>query len=270
MKQREYALNYPELERLISVVRKLRDPVGGCPWDLEQTHESLLRYLIEESYEFVDAVEQKDTTMMREEIGDVLLQVILHSVIAEQGQSFTLEEVAKGLAEKLMHRHPHVFGNAQQGLSADEVRERWEVIKHEEKKTKRSTIPAKLLHNPALRTAYLIGVASGKVAFDWEDHRQVMHKVEEEWQELKDELPPGGHFNQARVADELGDLLFSMAQLARHLGVDPEEALRNGNKKFLKRYHCLEKLAEDRGQTVGAMKQSDMEDLWVKAKALTK
>ncbi|MBY0518033.1 MAG: nucleoside triphosphate pyrophosphohydrolase [Bacteriovoracaceae bacterium] len=258
---------YPELENTIRVIQKLRDPNGGCPWDLAQTHESLLRYLIEESYEYVEAVELNNSEMMCEEIGDVLLQVILHSTIAEQEKRFNIEDVAKRLSTKLVHRHPHVFGEVnEKNLTPEQVRERWEVIKHEEKKAKRSTIPSKLLHNPALRTAYLIGVASQKVAFDWEDHRQVMHKVEEEWQELKDELPPGGHFDKARVADEIGDLLFSVAQLARHLGVEPEEALRNGNKKFLKRYHHVEKLAEAQGRVMGQMTNQEMEDLWIQAK----
>ncbi len=263
-------MNYPELENLIRVVRKLRDPTGGCPWDLEQTHQSLLRYLLEESYEFIDAVEKHDVSLMREEIGDVLLQVILHSVIAEQENRFNLEDVAKGLADKLVRRHPHVFGDTENNLSPQEVRERWEVIKHQEKKAKRSTIPEKLMHNPALKTAHLIGVASSKVNFDWSDHRQVLHKVEEEWQELKDELPPTGLYDKARVKDEIGDLLFSVAQLARHLGVDPEEALRDGNKKFLKRYHRLEALAESDGKAVGKMSQPEMEELWVKAKQLTR
>ena len=262
---------YPELENAIRVINKLRDPQGGCPWDLSQTHETLLRYLIEESYEYVEAVEVNDTAMMCEEIGDVLLQVLLHSRIAEQAGRFNLEDVARRLATKIVHRHPHVFGEqTEQGLTPEQVKERWEVIKLEENKAKRSAIPYKLMHNPALRTAHLIGVASGKVAFDWEDHRQVMHKVEEEWQELKDELPPGGHFDKARVADEMGDLLFSMAQLARHLGVDPEEALRNGNKKFLKRFHMVEKLAEENGQVMGQMTSQEMEALWVKAKEKTK
>jgi len=263
---------YPELERAIAVIAKLRDPHGGCPWDLEQTHASLLRYLLEESYEYIEAVEEDDSAMMSEELGDVLLQVLLHATIAEQAGRFNLEDVARKLANKIVHRHPHVFGaQTEEGLTPEQVRERRELIKREEKKgQKKSTIPGKLIHNPALKTAHLIGLASGKVAFDWEDHRQVMHKVEEEWQELKDELPPGGQFNRERVAEEMGDLLFSMAQLARHLGVDPEEALRRGNKKFLKRFHKVEALAETKGKTMGKMTAAEMEELWVEAKKATK
>lgn len=260
----------PKLEKLIEVVKKLRDPDGGCPWDLEQTHESLLRYLLEEAYEYIEAVEKKDAAMMKEEIGDVLLQVILHSVVAEQGKLFNLEEVADVLTKKLIHRHPHVFGEGDKTLNAEEVREQWEVIKNQEKKSYKSAIPSKLMHNPALRTANLIGFASTKVAFDWENHQQVLYKVEEEWQEVKAELGPTGHYDQSRVEEELGDLLFSMAQLARHLKVDPEEALRKANKKFLKRFHKMEEMSLMSDHKMGEMSNAQMEELWVKAKELTK
>lgn len=258
---------YPELERCIQVVAKLRDPQGGCPWDLAQTHATLLPYLLEEAYEYIDAVERKDAAHMREELGDVLLQVLLHATIAEQDKTFNLEQVAKTLADKLIHRHPHVFGEGAKDLSPDQVRVQWETQKLAEKKDQKvSTIPSKLLHHPALTTAHLIGVASGKVAFDWDDHLQVMYKVEEEWQEVKEELSVTGKFNPERVAEEMGDLLFSVAQLSRHLGVEPEAALRAANKKFLKRFHLVEKLAEERGQKMGAMTQPQMEDLWSIAK----
>lgn len=264
-------MSHPELERCIEVVAKLRDPVGGCPWDLAQTHESLLPYLLEEAYEYIDAVEKKDPPHMREELGDVLLQVLLHSTLAQQAGTFDLEQVAKGLADKLIHRHPHVFGGDNTGPTPEEVRVRWETLKQAEKAGKpQSTIPDKLMHNPALKTAHLIGVASGKVAFDWDDHLQVMYKVEEEWQEVKEELSVTGKFSHERVADEMGDLLFSVAQLSRHLGVEPEAALRAANKKFLKRFHMVEKLATEKGQKVGEMTQPQMEELWVIAKERTK
>jgi MazG family protein len=257
-----------ELQRTIDVVKKLRDPQDGCPWDLEQTHESLLRYLLEESYEFIEAVEKKAPAHMKEELGDVLLQVLLHARIAEQSGGFTLEDVAKGLADKLIHRHPHVFGQTVPGLTPDEVRTRWEDLKAKEKGDKPSSaIPAKLLHNPALRTSHLIGNASSKIAFDWENYQQVIYKVEEEWQELKEELPLSGQFNPERVAEELGDLLFSVAQLSRHLGFDAEEVLRQGNRKFLKRFHCLEEIARERGLEIPKLSQAEMETLWSAAKA---
>lgn len=264
-------MSYSELERCIEVVAKLRDPKDGCPWDLAQTHETLLPYLLEESYEFIEAVEKKDYPHMKEELGDVLLQVLLHATLAKQAGHFNLEQVAKGLADKLIHRHPHVFGEAEKDLTPEEVRIRWEERKKNEKSDKKtSTIPSKLLHHPSLKTAHLIGLASGKVAFDWEDHLQVIYKVEEEWQEVKEELSITGQFNKDRVAEEIGDLLFSVAQLSRHLGVEPEQALRNANKKFLKRFHMVEQLASERGQIMGKMTQPQMEELWVVAKERTK
>lgn len=264
-------MSHPELERCIQIIEKLRDPQGGCPWDLAQTYESLLPYLLEESYEYIEAVEQKDPSHMREELGDVLLQVILHSTLAKQDGKFDLEQVAKGLADKIIRRHPHVFGEGIKDMTPDQVRQQWEEQKQKERAARvESTIPERLLNNPALKTAHLIGVASGKVAFDWDDHLQVMYKVEEEWQEVKEELSVTGQFDPARVADELGDLLFSVAQLARHLGVEPEAALRGANKKFLKRFHCVEQLAEEKGQRVGQMTQPQMEELWVIAKERTK
>lgn len=260
-----------QLQRTIDVVKKLRDPQGGCPWDLEQTHESLLRYLLEESYEYIEAVEKKAPDHMREELGDVLLQVLLHARIAEQNGDFTLEDVAKGLADKLIHRHPHVFAETVPGITPDQVRTRWEDLKAKEKGNKPvSAIPSKLMHNPALRTSHLIGKASAKIAFDWDNYQQVIYKVEEEWQELKEELPINGQFNPERVAEELGDLLFSVAQLSRHLGFDAEEILRQGNKKFLKRFHTLEGIAAERGQSIPKLSQEEMETLWSAAKARLK
>ncbi len=259
-------MSRPELERCIEVVRRLRDPQGGCPWDLAQTHESLLPYLLEESYEYIEAVEKKDPALMKEELGDVLLQVLLHSTMADQSGAFNLEDVAKGLADKLVRRHPHVFGDAKVS-DPDEVKVNWAKLKEAEKgAAKKSAIPSKLMNHPALRTAHLIGVASGKVAFDWENAQQVLYKVEEEWQELKEELPAGRSPDQARVAEEMGDLLFSVAQLARHLGLDPEESLRAANRKFLRRFHRVEALAEARGKEMGRMSAAEMEELWVVAK----
>jgi MazG family protein len=256
----------PQLERLISVVEKLRDPQSGCPWDLEQTHESLLRYLIEEAYEYIEAVEKKNKEMMREELGDVLLQVILHSVIAHQAGQFTLEDVAQEISNKLIHRHPHVFGDGNKNLSAQEVREQWEAIKYQEKKKTQSAIPYKLIHNPALKSSELIGKASTKVNFDWENYQQVVLKVEEEWQEVKEELPPTGVYNTQRVEEELGDLLFSVAQLCRHLNLDPEETLRKANKKFLKRFASLEQMALKEKSSLLEFSANELEHFWNKAK----
>lgn len=259
---------YPELERSIEVIKKLHHPTEGCPWDLEQTHASLLKYLIEESYEFIEAVEAKDPKMMEEEIGDVLLQVLHHSTMGEKLGEFNLESVAKGLADKMIHRHPHVFGD-KKGISAEEVTANWKDIKAEEKKNdKKYTINKKLLYAPALEGSFRIGEKSTTVNFDWDDYYQVMMKVEEEWQEVKEELPPGGQFNKDRVKEELGDLLFSVAQLARHLGINPEECLREANQKFIRRFQKVEDIVWSKGKKMGEVSQAELEEMWVKVKKL--
>ncbi len=256
---------YPELERCIEVIKKLRHPTEGCPWDLEQTHQTLLKYLIEESYEYIEAVELNDKKMMEEELGDVLLQVLLHSTIADQEKAFNLESVAKTLADKIVRRHPHVF-NKQNDITSEEVVKRWQEIKTDERGEKKYSIDQKFLHAPALESAFKIGKKSTSVNFDWEDYYQVMAKVEEEWQEVKEELPPGGQFNKDRVKEEIGDLLFSVAQLARHLNINPEECLRDANKKFINRFQKVEDAVKEMGKKIEEMPQPKLEELWVKVK----
>ena len=259
-------MKYPELERSIEVIKKLHHPTEGCPWDLEQTHESLLKYLLEESYEFIEAVELKDPKMMEEEIGDILLQVLHHTTMGEKQGKFDIESAAKRLADKMIHRHPHVFGD-KKNLKPDEVVEKWKDLKSAEKKEdKKYSITKKALYAPALTGAKMIGEKSTTVNFDWDDYYQVIMKVEEEWQEVKEELPPGGHFNKGRVKEELGDLLFSVAQLARHLGIDAEDALRDANKKFIKRFQKVEDEVWRLGKTMPEMPQAELEKIWVKVK----
>lgn len=259
-------MKHPELEKTIEVIEALLHPETGCPWDLEQTHESLLKYLIEESYEFSEAVELKDPALMNEELGDVLLQVLLHATIAKKENRFDLESVAKTLSEKMIRRHPHVFGETK-AKDSEEVLANWQVIKNKEKQNeKKYSIPHKLIHAPALTSSFNIGKKSTAVNFDWEDYTQVMGKVEEEWQEVKAELPPGGQHNKERVKEEIGDLLFSVAQLARHLEIDPEDALREANKKFLNRFHKVEDYVQDIGREVKDCSQNELEEIWVKVK----
>lgn len=262
-------MSYPELERCIGVIKALRHPLKGCPWDLEQTHESLLKYLIEEAYEFVDAVESKNPKMMEEEIGDVLFQVLLHTSMGEEKGSFNLETSAKKLADKLIRRHPHVFkSSGDDRLTPDEVIENWKNIKTQEKGPQKYSIDEKLLHAPALESSYKIGKKSTSVNFDWENYAQVLGKVEEEWQEVKEELPPTGKYNKDRVREEIGDLLFSVAQLARHLDINPEECLRDANKKFIKRFQKVEDRVASTGGKVEQTPQAELEKLWVEVKKL--
>jgi MazG family protein len=257
---------YPELERCIEVVKALRHPQTGCPWDLEQTHQSLLKYLIEESYEFVEAVEENNPNHMEEEIGDVLFQVLLHTTIGEEKQNFSLETSAKVLADKLIRRHPHVFKTQDLKLTSEQVLENWQRIKIEEKGRTKYAINEKDLHAPALESSYKIGKKSTRVNFDWANYQQVLMKVEEEWQEVKVELPPTGQYNKERVQEEIGDLLFSVAQLARHLDLNPEECLRMANKKFIKRFNKVEDIVISTGKKIEETPQEELEELWVRVK----
>lgn len=259
-------MSFPELERAIEVVKALRHPETGCPWDLEQTHATLLKYLIEESYEFVDAVEKNDDSLMEEEIGDVLFQVLLHTTIGEERKKFNIESSAKHLADKLIRRHPHVFGEVDSNITSEEVLVNWQKIKVKEKGEKKYSIDEKYLHNPALESAYKIGKKSTSVNFDWKDYRDVMDKVEEEWQEVKSELPTSGGHDKAKVKEEIGDLLFSVAQLARHLDLNPEECLRDANKKFINRFQKVEDEVKAQGKKLEETPQQELEDIWIKVK----
>lgn len=266
-------MDYPELERAISVIRKLRDPEGGCPWDLEQTHKSLLPFLTEEAYEFIHAVESENIGEMKDELGDILLQVILHATIADQEGSFNLEDVSKNLADKLIRRHPHVFDEKVGKLTQKEIKENWQEIKKQEraenKISKEYQLPMKELSFPALTSAERIGKITKRLNFDWDDPSQVSYKVEEEWQELKEEIT-GPTYNMERVEEELGDFLFSVAQLSRHLKLDPEMTLRNANKKFIKRFQQVEDLITDDNKKFEDMTQQELDDYWNQVKLRNK
>ena len=263
-------MNYPEFEKLTQVVKQLRHPEEGCPWDLEQTHQTLVKYLIEESFEFAHAAETNDTKAMEEEIGDVLLQILLHTTIGQEKNTYDLESVSKVLREKLIRRHPHVFENKNSNIDVSDVVTNWEKIKEEEKvregKETSTKIKDDVLNFPALFSAWKIGKKTKKIKFDWDDASQVAYKVEEEWQELKEELVPQNGLNKERLEEEMGDFLFSAAQLARHLDIEPEEALRAANRKFLRRFHAMEKLITGAGKNIDDMNQTEMDVYWDQAK----
>lgn len=260
-------MSYPNFEKLVEVIKKLRHPEDGCPWDLKQTHSSLLKYLLEESYEYMHAVEQGDLKQMEEELGDVLLQVVLHSVIAEETGGFNIESVSKVLAEKMIRRHPHVFDSSENNIPVEEIKKAWEEIKQEEKKEeKKYYIDHEDTIFPALHSAHKIGKKTTKVNFDWDDHQQVIYKVEEEWQEMKEELAPGVGVNKERVEEELGDFLFSIAQLARHLDINPEDALRKANKKFVKRFNTVEDILNEKSESFEQKTQMELDSYWEEAK----
>ncbi|MBH47421.1 MAG: nucleoside triphosphate pyrophosphohydrolase [Halobacteriovorax sp.] len=252
-----------QITRLKEVVAKLRHPENGCPWDLKQTHQSLLPYLIEESYEFMQSVEDGDFQEMEEELGDVLLQVVLHAQLASENNKFSFESVAKKLADKMIHRHPHVFADGD-AKTADEVSKKWQELKAENKK-KRHAINQAHLAAPALTSSFEIGAKTKELNFDWDDAAQVSYKVEEEWQELKEELV-ATKINKERAKEEIGDFLFSVAQLARHLDIDPELALRDANKKFVRRFNRIEDMITSEGKNFSDFDQMQLDHYWNRAK----
>ena len=265
-------MRHSEFSRLVDVIEKLRDPKDGCPWDLKQTHDSLLKYLIEESYEFLHAAEAKDDEKMCEELGDVLLQIVLHSVVARQRGTFTIDDVCKGIADKIVRRHPHVFKEVNKDITADGVVEKWQEIKKEEKGSNsvHYRIDPTYLTFPALFSANKIGKKTNEIKFDWKDYKDVAGVVEGEWGELKEELKQDIIQNKDRIEDELGDILFSLAQLGRHLDIDPENALRRANKKFLRRFNKMEELIAEAGENLEQMNQMEMDVYWGKVKKLEK
>lgn len=226
------------IDRLIDVVAKLRAP-DGCPWDREQTHNSMLNEMLEEMYEFFEAVDLNDKDHMREELGDILLQVVFHSQIANEEKHFTIDDVANDIADKLIRRHPHVFGTTEVN-STEEVLTNWEAIKSQEKgkedrKSVLDGIPQSL---PSLFRADKIQKKAAKIGFDWPEIAPVLDKVEEEFKEFRQALESG---ESEEAAHELGDILFSLVNLARHQNISAEEALRHTIEKFIKRFTFIEK-----------------------------
>ena len=263
-------MEYQNLIKVIDVIKALRDPKTGCPWDLKQNHQSLLKYLTEESYEFIHAVEHGTVSDQEEELGDVLLQVLLHSQIASESNSFNIDSVAKVLAAKMIQRHPHVFSEEKQSLTSEQVSANWQSLKKESKKKEKSHnkfhINIEDAYAPALKASEYIGAKSRDVNFDWDNIKDVLLKVEEELQEVKDEMYLEN--NKQKTKEELGDLLFSVAQLARHLDVDPEEALREANLKFIKRINKVENAVLTAGKQMNELSTEELELVWQKIKLI--
>lgn len=235
----------------------------GCPWDREQTHESLKRYLLEESYEVLEAIDDKDPQGIREELGDVLLQVVFHAKLGEKAGTFTLEDVLQTVSEKMIRRHPHVFAGIQVA-DAEEVTENWEQIKAKEKAVRHESILDKVPKNlPSLLEALKIQEKVAKVGFDWDNLDGVVEKVREEESELKEALEKG---NQDEIEEEFGDLLFTIVCVARFLKIDPEEALFKANNKFRKRFRYIEDKFQEKSLELAKKNQKNMEKLWQESK----
>ncbi len=258
--------NLSGFDRLVEIMRRLRDP-GGCPWDAEQTHESLKRYLLEECYEVMEAIDAGSPKMLKEELGDLLLQPIFHSAIAAERGEFTITDVIDAICDKLIRRHPHVFGELEIKDSAAQI-ENWENIKREEKgEERRSTLSGIPPHLPALLKAQKITEKAARVGFDWEHVDEVYAKVMEELHEFQETMLDN---DQERMEAELGDLLFAIVNLGRFLSLNPEEALRKTIERFRRRFAHVEQSLHDRGKTLQESTLADMELFWEEAKLAEK
>ena len=250
------------ISELRAVMHRLRAP-GGCPWDAEQTHESLLPHLIEEAYEVAEAARSGDMAHFCEELGDLLLQPVFHAEIASESGGFSLDDIARGITAKLIRRHPHVFGEATAETSAA-VLTQWEQIKRAEKGDK----PQALLHGvskalPSLMRAQKLQKKAAKVGFDWPDAAPVLEKIREEADEIVEAMQAG---DQRAIAEEVGDLLFSVVNLARKLGVDAETALAAANEKFERRFGKVEETVVASGKELSALSLAELDGVWDEVK----
>jgi tetrapyrrole methylase family protein / MazG family protein len=250
-----------EFTSLVEIIARLRSP-EGCPWDKKQTHVSLREFLLEESYEVLESLDQEDYGKLCQELGDLLLQIVLHTQIASEMGEFTLEEVLKNINTKLVRRHPHVFGNIQVN-SAEEVSHNWETIKKHERSPDASILDSVPRQMPALAYSQDIQRRAAQVGFDWENTDGVIDKLAEEVREFNRSE------SQAEKVDEFGDLFFTLVNIARRTGIDPEASLRQANRKFYTRFSYMEKLCRERGLNLGQLSFNEQNTLWEEAKKAT-
>jgi ATP diphosphatase len=255
----------PAVARLLDVMDRLRDPESGCPWDLEQDFRSIAPYTIEEAHEVADAIERGDMEQLRDELGDLLFQVVFHARLAREQGAFAFADVAAGVADKLIRRHPHVFGDGE-SLDADEQTEAWEAIKARERAEAglTSAIDGVSGGLPPLRRAAKLQKRAARVGFDWPDPAPVLAKIREEVDELERELESG---DADRIEDELGDVLFAVANLARKADLDADAALRRTNLKFERRFRAMEAEAQADGRRFDELDLDAQEALWQRVKA---
>ncbi len=261
-----------KFDELVAVMKRLRAP-GGCPWDAEQTYGSLSQYLLEEAYETFDAIQEAEATgnvtNLKEELGDLLLQVVFHSTIGTERGEFSIDDVAEGVSKKLVLRHPHVFGEAKLEKAQD-VLDNWDTLKANERKAsgkeskeKESILEDVPVHFPGLLEALKLTKKAAKVGFDWENAEQIFEKIDEEIAELRREIEDG---DRDALEDEIGDLLFAVVNLARRLDVEPETALKRTNRKFRKRFRFIEDELKVGGKTAEDAGLKEMDRLWNLAK----
>jgi nucleoside triphosphate diphosphatase len=264
-----------DISRLIEIMAQLRTPVTGCPWDLEQSFQTIAPYTIEEAYEVADAIARNDLDDLKDELGDLLLQVVYHARMAEEENAFGFGDVVEAICRKMIRRHPHVFADRDGNIAPAGVKSQWERIKAEEKAERAVRRPGKaetsnsLLSNvkagqPALTRAMALQRKASTVGFDWDDPRAVLQKIREEADEIEAALD---HGNKAELAAETGDLLFALVNLARHVDADPETALHGTNAKFERRFAYIERALASHGRTLEAASLAEMDALWNEAKA---
>jgi tetrapyrrole methylase family protein / MazG family protein len=255
------------LDELKAIVARLRAP-DGCPWDREQTHASIRAQLLEECYEVLEAIDASDDALLQEELGDVLLHLVFHAQLASERGAFTMEDVIRGISDKLVRRHPHVFGETRLDTS-HEVLQQWDALKKMEKPERIGALAGIPPALPALMRAQETQKKAAKVGYDWKNTLGVLDKVREEWDELA-AAQHGGHHEStsSKVADEFGDVLFSMVNLARHLKLDAEQSLRDATTKFTRRFETVERLATSRELTLATLDEVALDGLWQEAKTL--
>jgi ATP diphosphatase len=254
------------MPRLLEIMRRLRDPDTGCPWDIEQSFATIAPYTIEEAYEVADAIDRKDWADLKGELGDLLFQSVFHAQMASEAGLFTFDEVADAMSDKMVARHPHVFGDASRDKSAEQQTRDWETIKAAERaaRAEQGVLDGVALGLPALLRAVKLQKRAARVGFDWPSTDEVIDKIVEEAQELREAHTPDHAF------EEFGDLLFVMANLARHMRIDPEAALRAANAKFTRRFRAIEAALAAQGKTPGDSTLTEMDALWDAAKAREK
>lgn len=258
-----------QMTRLLDIMRRLRDPATGCPWDIEQTFATIAPYTIEEAYEVADAIARNDMTELEGELGDLLLQTVYHTQMGQEAGHFSFASVARAISDKMVARHPHVFGADSREKTAEQQTADWEKIKAVERATKAQhrTLDGVTIGLPALLRAVKLQKRAARVGFDWPDIGQVLDKVVEEAREVaeaKDRL------TRSEIEEEVGDLLFVMANLARHMKVDPEAALRAANAKFTRRFNYIEDELERRGRTPSQSNLAEMDEIWNAVRAADK
>ena len=247
-----------QFNALVSIIARLRAP-GGCPWDREQTHASLRRNLLEECYEVLEALDEGDSTKLCEELGDLLMQIVIHAQIASEAGEFEMGDVVKGISTKLIRRHPHVFGSVEV-KDTKEILVNWEALKKEERDADTSILAGVPKHMPALSYSQGIQSRVARLGFDWEDVEGVIDKLVEEIREFKQAV------SQEQKEQEFGDLLFTLVNVARRMGVDSEAALREANQRFYRRFTYMEEVCRQRGVNIGDLSFDEQNALWEEAK----